>query len=100
MRDREDIVMFLIQDRRVDPSIFGNNALMLAVRQGNYQIVEILLADERVDPSANNNFALKRALSDQNYEIVRMLVDYGTFILNILVDHTGAGREVDQAIVE
>src|SRR6185503_9095679 len=56
-----DIVRLLLEDTRVDPSEFDNQALYNACSYHHLKVVKLLLTDPRVDPSTQNNLALSCA---------------------------------------
>jgi ankyrin repeat protein len=80
--NREDIVLLLLKDKRVDPSAQNDYCIQKAVDGNKIEIVKILLADKRVDPSANGNYALKEAVRLRYYAIAKLLLKYGNSILN------------------
>jgi hypothetical protein len=43
------VVERLLQDARVDPSTYGNHAVLLAAQNGHLAVVDRLLEDDRVD---------------------------------------------------
>ncbi|CDZ81173.1 Ankyrin repeats (3 copies) [Candidatus Rubidus massiliensis] len=73
--DKSKLVKLLLEDYRIDPSIWNNFAIRMAAKLGFSSIVEILLTDLRVDPTVKENFALNQAVKKGHFEIVKMLVD-------------------------
>eukprot|EP01118_Nematostelium_gracile_P018320 TRINITY_DN8108_c0_g1_i1.p1 TRINITY_DN8108_c0_g1~~TRINITY_DN8108_c0_g1_i1.p1 ORF type:complete len:248 (-),score=54.50 TRINITY_DN8108_c0_g1_i1:79-822(-) len=71
---REDRIIYLLKDTRVDPSKKQNHAIRWAAVKGYFQLVKILQQDPRVDPSAVNNQALQQACSKGHLKIVDQLL--------------------------
>ena len=71
-----EIVKLLLEDGRLDPSIHDNQAIRLAVRDGNFEMVELLLKDpwKRVDLSKDRNQCLEWACERGNPDIVELLL--------------------------
>ncbi len=69
-----DILMFLINDLHMDPSVKDNLAIITASEYGNIEVVRLLLSDKRVDPSAQNNQAIINASKWGELEVVRLLL--------------------------
>jgi hypothetical protein len=80
--NRNDIVDFLLQVIRIDPSFDQNSALRRAAAFQNVEMVKLLIADPRVDPSDYDNDALKIAYRNYNYDIIRILFSYGLLYSN------------------
>lgn len=66
-------VKLLLKDERVDPSNKDNYAILLASKNGYYNIVKLLLKDKRVDPSDLNNLAIQYASQNRHFEVVDFL---------------------------
>ncbi len=79
---------------RIDPSVFDNRALEIAVKRGDIKTLKLLMEDPRVDPSFNDNFALKWSISSNRYEIVKLLladprvdpIDHNQDIIELLLN--------------
>ena len=67
----KDMMTLLLEDNRVDPD---SNAIRIASKNGNVEVVRLLLEDERVDPAAKNNFAIRWASRNGHVEVVRLLL--------------------------
>jgi ankyrin repeat protein len=67
-------VRLLLQDPRVDRSVFDNFAIQMAAGKGHLEVVQLLLQDPRVDATANNNFAIRMAAGKGHLEVVRLLL--------------------------
>lgn len=88
------MLIYLIDELGVDPSVEENNALAEACRGRWPQIAHRLLCDSRVDPSDNNNIALKSCAQYDEPRIMKMLLDDprcdpsvdGNFIVNEAVE--------------
>lgn len=64
----------LLADRRLNPGVHDNFAIIRAAENGYYHIVRLLLKDPRVDPAANNNEAIRLAASYGRTQTVIMLL--------------------------
>ena len=69
-----EIIKFLIEDSRVDPSVRDNLSIIWASINGHLEVVKLLLQDPRVDPSARNNESIIWASNYGHLEIVRLLL--------------------------
>ncbi len=69
---KNDMLKILLNDERFDPSIFNNNALLIAVVKNNFETVKLLLSDHRVDPTDKFNYAIRTA-ANQNESIFNLL---------------------------
>ncbi|KAJ3316624.1 hypothetical protein HDU76_001666 [Blyttiomyces sp. JEL0837] len=69
-----DIVRLLLGVEGIDPTVYENFALAVAVREGHLDIVRLLLSVEGVDPSADDNYALIVAATEGHTETVRLLL--------------------------
>ena len=56
--DVEDLI-FLLKEKRVNPSILNNIAIQEASLYGYRKIIKILLNDKRVDPTIYSNIPLR-----------------------------------------
>jgi hypothetical protein len=54
-------VKLLLNDHRVDPSAYNNDAIRRASENGHVEVVKPLVSDPRVDPSADDNDAIQLA---------------------------------------
>jgi len=77
------VVKRLLQDPRVDPSAFDNEALIQTIENRlpyqneaqQLKMIEILLKDPRVDPSALDNEALRLASEAREFAVVERLLE-------------------------
>jgi len=69
-----DVVALLLADSRVDPSHYGNGAIIYASENGHADVVALLLADPRVDPSGSDNDAIRRASENGHADVVALLL--------------------------
>ena len=72
--DKVDVVRYLIQERKFDPSQGYNRAVKLAATQKRAEILSELLKDPRVDPGVDNNFAIISAAQFNAPESVKILL--------------------------
>ncbi len=72
-RCNDDPDVVLPQDERIDPSADDNEAIILASKYGNSEIVKLLLQDKRVDPSARDNMAIRSAFEGLHRDVVGIL---------------------------
>jgi ankyrin repeat protein len=70
------VIQLLLNDNRVDPSVFNNYAIRFACETGSVEITRLLLNHPKVDPSVNNNDCLKKAVKKQYVEVVRLLLKH------------------------
>jgi len=70
-----DMVRFLLEDGRADPSAMQNKSIMLACWYGNVDVLRLLLDDGRADPCTNKGHALVTACKNGHIEIVRVLLE-------------------------
>ncbi|KAJ3050748.1 hypothetical protein HDU99_008584, partial [Rhizoclosmatium hyalinum] len=68
------IVNALLEDNRVDPSLYENRAVRLACSYGNTAIVKRLLEDPRVDATAKNCSALLIPTRNQYWSVIDLLL--------------------------
>lgn len=69
-----DIVKLLLQDPRVDPGAYANEAIRMAVNGKHPRVVNLLLEDSRVNPADYHNQALRIAIASGNEEITDLLL--------------------------
>jgi hypothetical protein len=55
MLGHSKIVELLLEDERVHPGVFSNEALRHACMHGHLDVVKLLLQDKRVNPSDYGN---------------------------------------------
>jgi hypothetical protein len=60
-----EVVKLLLNDPRVDPSAYNNDAIRWASKYGHVEVVKLLLNDPRVDPSVANNYAIRLASENE-----------------------------------
>lgn len=72
-----ELVKLLLENSRVDPSIYNNYCIMMASERGHTEIVKILLKDNRVNPAIKNNYPIKTAKMYGHQEIVNLLIEDG-----------------------
>ncbi|KAJ3296945.1 hypothetical protein HDU79_005305 [Rhizoclosmatium sp. JEL0117] len=68
------MVNALLEDNRVDPSLYENRAVRLACSYGHTAIVKRLLEDPRVDATAKNCSALLIATRNQYWSVIDLLL--------------------------
>lgn len=68
------IVEELLQDERVDPGVWYNDAIEKFSRHGYLSIVDRLLKDERVNPADNYNIAIRSASRFGHLAVVERLL--------------------------
>ncbi len=81
-----DILMFLINDLHMDPSVDNNQAIIIASEHGNIEVVKFLLSDKRVDPSAQHNEAVYQAYMNGHIDIYNLLQEHGCRPITTTVD--------------
>jgi hypothetical protein len=69
-----EMVRHLLSNNLVDPSDYGNDAILSASSNGHIEVVKLLLSDERVDPSADENDAIRQASSNGHIEVFKLLL--------------------------
>lgn len=72
--DHLDVVIFLLQDSRVDPSTDNNYCLRRSSKRGYLELITLLLKNPRVDPSDLNGETLSLASKNGHLEIVKLLL--------------------------
>ncbi len=68
-----EVVKLLLKDKRVDPSVQNNSAIVWASQYGHLEVM-LLLADKRVNPSDKNNDAIALATRYGYDEISKLLL--------------------------
>ena len=68
-------ISLILSDPRVDPSMDQNKALLSAISSESSNVVKLILADSRVDPSADQNKALLSAISSGSSVVVKLLLN-------------------------
>ena len=78
--------MFVVADKRVNPSADSNSPIRWASRRGHAEVVKLLLKDKRVDPSVKNQQAFSKGLVRGHTGVLRVLLtDERTIITNQLL---------------
>ena len=72
-----DIVKFLLQNSRADPTSNNNYAIRMASLYGNTKVVEALLEDGRADPADDNNFAIEWTSNRGHLDVIKLLLQDG-----------------------
>eukprot|EP01118_Nematostelium_gracile_P010240 TRINITY_DN3512_c0_g1_i1.p1 TRINITY_DN3512_c0_g1~~TRINITY_DN3512_c0_g1_i1.p1 ORF type:complete len:244 (+),score=54.31 TRINITY_DN3512_c0_g1_i1:70-801(+) len=73
---KEESIIKLLEDERIDPSAEMNRAIRIASQKGWIELVNRLLEDHRVDPSCASNAPIRSASSNGHAQIViRLLCD-------------------------
>ena len=72
--ENTEMVSILLANKRVDPSIYSNSALMVAVDRGDISVVQMLLTDPRVNPSDRENSTVVRCCQRGYADILRVLL--------------------------
>ncbi len=70
--DIENIKIFL-KDKKLNPSLFNNIAIIKASELGYLDIVKLFLNDKRVNPSDKLNSAITFAFKNKHFNIVNLL---------------------------
>ena len=75
-REKENYfgILWLIEEKKLDPSVNYNNAIGWASSNGHLKVVELLLSDNRTDPSAEHNTAIRWASENGRLEVVELLL--------------------------
>ena len=68
------VIRCLLAEKRFDPSLRNNQAIIEASCRGNGETVKLLLADPRVDPSVQDNLAIIMAARYAQVETVKLLL--------------------------
>ncbi len=63
-----------LKDRRVDPSMSNNGAIVGSSGRGAVEITKLLMMDSRVDPSDRDNMALRLAVARGYTKVVKELL--------------------------
>jgi ankyrin repeat protein len=74
----EMIIRLFLDDSRVDPTIFDNQALQIACQEGFLSTVSILLQDKRIDPKPQIPNMLLSACEVRGEVIILMLIEKST----------------------
>ncbi len=74
VKKHKEVLLLLLADGRVDPSVNNNRLLYAASSFGWTDIVELLLADNRVDLSADDNMAICAASARGQTAVVALLI--------------------------
>lgn len=69
-----NIVKVLLEDGRVNPAAYDNEAIIMAACREDPDMIKILLGDPRVNPGDSNNQALFSALLRDNRKVVKLLL--------------------------
>lgn len=93
----EDLVSFLLKDKRVDPCHNDNLCLLLTVINGDAPVLGLLLEDGRTDPNARGLFM--SAVKDGRHDCAKLIIENRRFRVepNIkdLVDYATDEKTVD-----
>jgi len=74
-----EVVKILLQDKRIDPSIYDNHdvyfsAIQHASTNGHTEVVKLLLEDRRVDPAVAGSGTLRYASDNGHTGVVKILL--------------------------
>lgn len=69
-----EAVLFLLKNKKVDPSVDDNYLIQIASECGQIEVVKELLKDSRVDPAAENNYAIQAAAEGGHSKVVKLLL--------------------------
>lgn len=72
----------ILDDSRVDPSIYNNMAIIDAIKNGHANVVQRLLMDPRVDPNADGNVAFEKAIINNDIATVSVILNSDRFKSN------------------
>ena len=70
----QDILLYLLSLRGVNPADSNNDIIRMAVMYNNIEAVRILMMDPRVNPSDNKDYALSLSINNGNMEMVQLLL--------------------------
>jgi hypothetical protein len=70
----KDAADFILKEKKYNPAVNDNEAIIDASSNGCPHLVARLLADERVDPAAQNNLAIVLAAGFGHFENVKLLL--------------------------
>jgi len=73
--DNLDMVKYLIEVKKVDPSSDNNRLIIALSWKGQLNIINYLLKDKRVDPSDQNNEAIIEAAREGHLDVVERLLE-------------------------
>ena len=93
-----ELVKILLADKRFDPSMGDNFAIIDASRFGHPDLARLLLADKRVDPSAAENFAIIHASWRGHFENVKLLLADKRLIIH--ADNSAIVMAADKNYIE
>jgi hypothetical protein len=62
-----------LNDSRINPSNYNNEAIRIASKEGQVEVVALLLQDSRIDPTSLCNWSIERAFLDKHFEVVKLL---------------------------
>ena len=68
------VIEYLLQDKRINPSDFGSYGLQVASRFGHTDIVELFLKDGRANPRADDDYAFKVATRHHQIGVLKLLL--------------------------
>ena len=69
-----DLLVYLVSNDLVNPSINDNNAIITTSRYGYTELVRFLLKDRSVDPSDGYNAPIHFAAKFEHYETIKILL--------------------------
>lgn len=72
--DNTELLSILIEEGKIDPSMFNSHVLDSAAAYGSYRCVKRLLEDERLDPTANGNSAALVAIQNGYSDIANLIL--------------------------
>lgn len=72
----DELIEFLETNPETDSTLM-NNALVIATKEGQLDIVYHLLSDARTDPTFHNSLALRNAVKNGNVDVVKALFEDG-----------------------
>jgi hypothetical protein len=67
------LTAFYLENKKINPAFFHNDALVTSCINGYYDMVKLLLSDDRVDPTADLNSPIVESYNNKHYNVVSLL---------------------------
>jgi ankyrin repeat protein len=71
-----DIARVLLKDRRINPSVHQNTAVMASIKRNHLEVLKLLLQDDRVNPMDHEQQVILTAVYCGSPEVIRMLLEH------------------------
>jgi hypothetical protein len=68
-----ELVNKLLKDKKIDPTLYGNWAIIYASSNGLLELSKLLLKDKRVDPTNDDNRAIIMSYNEKRFDIIPLL---------------------------